>query len=176
MMRTIESHTDIIRALLVALALAVLAPGCATTPTGGGATPSRIEAKRAIGDVLDTLHASAASADEDAYFALYAPEAVFLGTDATERWTLSAFRAFAMPYFQRDSAWIYEPIERHVALSPDGRFAWFDERLMNERFGECRGSGALRLIDGQWRITQYNLTIPIPNDLVDEVVARIGAH
>ena len=80
-----------------------------------------------------------------------------------------------MPYFQGDSAWVYEPLERHIDIAPGGRFAWFDERLMNARLGETRGSGALRLIDGDWRLVQYNLTIPIPNDLADEVAARIRA-
>lgn len=129
-----------------------------------------------IASTLDQLHRAAATADEDVYFALFAPEAVFLGTDATERWPLSEFRSFAMPYFQRDSAWVYEPLERHIDLAPEGGFAWFDERLHNARLGETRGSGALRKIDGRWRIVQYNLTIPVPNDLADDVAAMIREH
>ena len=39
--------------------------------------------------------------------------------------------------------------------------------------GRCRGTGVLRLIDGQWRIEQYHLTIPVPNELASEVVKRI---
>jgi hypothetical protein len=29
------------------------------------------------------------------------------------------------------------------------------------------------MVDGQWRIKQYHLTIPVPNELADEVVKRI---
>ena len=35
------------------------------------------------------------------------------------------------------------------------------------------GSGALERIDGAWKIQQYHLTIPIPNDLAKDFVARI---
>jgi hypothetical protein len=34
----------------------------------------------------------------------------------------------------------------------------------------------LRKIDGQWRIEQYHLTIPVPNELADEFVKRIRAR
>jgi ketosteroid isomerase-like protein len=36
-------------------------------------------------EVLDALHARASAADFDGYFELYTDDAVFLGTDATER-------------------------------------------------------------------------------------------
>ena len=39
--------------------------------------------------------------------------------------------------------------------------------------GSCRGSGVLVRSGDDWLITQYNLTIPIPNDLADEFAARI---
>lgn len=124
-------------------------------------------------ETLDALHLAAAQADEETYFNLFAPNAVFLGTDATERWPLNDFKDFALPYFQGESAWVYTVIERHFDLAPDGGFAWFDERLRNARLGETRGSGAMRKIGGQWKIVQYNLTIPIPNELADEVAQMI---
>jgi hypothetical protein len=34
----------------------------------------------------------------------------------------------------------------------------------------------LRRIGGSWKIAQYNLSIPIPNALVKDVVARIRAR
>jgi hypothetical protein len=52
---------------------------------------------------------------------------VFLGTDATERWDLAAFREFAHPYFAKGKAWTFVP-RRHVILSPAGDVAWFDEK------------------------------------------------
>jgi len=129
----------------------------------------------AVSTVLDAFHAAAAKADEEAYFALLAPNGVFLGTDATERWDKAAFQAFAHPYFAKGKAWTFTPHDRHVDFSRDGRVAWFDELLDSATYGECRGSGALEKMDGGWRITQYNLSIPLPNDLAKEFVARIRA-
>ncbi|MBM3960517.1 MAG: hypothetical protein FJ306_01230 [Planctomycetes bacterium] len=132
----------------------------------------------AAGDVaraLDDFHDAAATGDEDRYFALLPADAVFLGTDGTERWTGAEFRAFALPYFQRPSAWTYVAIARAVDVAPGGEVAWFDEVLDNASYGECRGSGVLVRRDGRWVLRQYNLTIPVPNDLADGVVRRIRA-
>ena len=98
---------------------------------------------------------------------------MFLGTDATERWTLEEFRAFAMPYFQRPSAWTYVPQVRHVQLAPGGDVAWFDESLGHARLGECRGTGVLVRRGGRWVLQQYNLTVPVPNDLMAGVAQQI---
>jgi ketosteroid isomerase-like protein len=128
-----------------------------------------------VAQALDAYHAAAAKADEEAYFARMAPKGVFLGTDATERWDKDAFRAFAHPYFAKGKAWTFVPHDRHIDLSADGRVAWFDELLDSATYGECRGSGVLEKIDGAWKIQQYNLSIPMPNDLSKEFVARIRA-
>jgi ketosteroid isomerase-like protein len=127
----------------------------------------------AVSTVLDAFHSAASRADEEAYFALLAPNAVFLGTDATERWDKAAFRAFAHPYFSKGTGWTFTPRDRHVDFSRDGRVAWFDELLDSANYGECRGSGVLEKVDGGWKIVQYHLTIPMPNDLAKELVARI---
>lgn len=126
-----------------------------------------------VSDILDAFHSAAARADEAAYFALLAPNGVFLGTDATERWDKAAFQAFAHPYFAKGKAWTFTPRGRHIDFSRDGRVAWFDELLDSASYGECRGSGVLEKSDGGWKITQYNLSIPLPNDLSKEFVARI---
>lgn len=146
----------------------LLAAACATAPEPG----SVADAER----VLDDFHAAAAEADEARYFAHFAPEAVFLGTDATERWTVAEFRAYAHPYFSAGRGWTYVARERHVTLAPGGSVAWFDERLDNEKYGEVRGSGALRRVGGAWKLTQYNLAFPIPNDLAPRVVEMIRAR
>jgi ketosteroid isomerase-like protein len=138
-------------------------------------SPLTLEAQdtAAIGAVIDAFHTAASKADEKAYFGLLAPNAVFLGTDATERWNKEAFRAFAHPYFSKGKGWTFTSRNRHIDLSRDGRVAWFDELLDSATYGECRGSGVLEKIDGAWKITQYNLTIPIPNDLAKDFAARI---
>lgn len=130
----------------------------------------------AIWGVLDHLHTAASDADFDAYFALYSPNAVFLGTDGTERWTLDEFMAYTKPHFEAGSGWTYTPRNRFVNFAPDGRTAWFDELLDNDKYGECRGSGVLLFgTDGKWRIAQYNLTKTIPNDKMEAVVKAIEA-
>ena len=126
-----------------------------------------------IAQVLDDFHDAAAQADEDRYFAHFAPEGVFLGTAGSERWDVSAFRAYAHPHFAKGKGWTYRATARHVQLAPDGDVAWFDETLANESYGPCRGTGVMRKINGHWRIAQYNLTIPIPNDLAKAVVEMI---
>ena len=42
---------------------------------------------------LDGLHESAAASNMDRYFGHYTENAVFLGTDASERWALEEFKA-----------------------------------------------------------------------------------
>ncbi len=153
------------RRLLAALLLCSAA-GCASA--GSPAPDPAAEAAR----VLDSLHEAAAAADGARYFSLFAPDAVFLGTDATERWTLEEFRAYAEPFFSRGKGWTYRPRDRHVSLSGDRRTAWFDERLDHERYGELRGTGVLRLLDGGWRVAQYNLAFPMPNEKVLEFLER----
>lgn len=125
---------------------------------------------------IDRFHAAAAEADEEAYFDLMAPEMIFLGTDATEHWTLDEFREFAHPHFASGRGWTFVPRNRTIVVAPDLRTAWFDELLDSEHYGECRGSGVLRRIDGQWKMCQYHLTVPVPNDLLADVVRQIRAH
>lgn len=126
-----------------------------------------------VAATLDALHQAASEADGDRYFALFAEEGVFHGTDATERWTVEEFKAYALPFFEQGRGWTYTPTERHVYVSAGGSTAWFDERLENAGLGETRGTGVLVLRDGTWKVAQYNLTIPVPNSLAGEFVARI---
>ena len=150
------------RKLLLAV---LLSCACASVPS----TP----ATPAINAALDDWHDAAAKADEARYFGAMTPEFVFLGTDATERWDVPAFREFAHPYFAKGKAWTFVPHDRYVILSPRGDVAWFDEKLDSASYGECRGSGVVRLVNGEWKIAHYNLTIPIPNELSNAVVKMI---
>ena len=131
--------------------------------------------ERQVSEVLDALHGAASEADFDRYFSLYADEAVFLGTDATERWTREEFIAYTKVRFDGGTGWTYMKLERHISIAPNGETAWFDERLENEGLGETRGSGVLVREDGGWKIAQYNLTIPVPNELARDVARQIRA-
>jgi ketosteroid isomerase-like protein len=154
-----------------AVVLWALVAACST----GARVPSADEVV-AINQVLDDWHAAAAAADETRYFSHLAPGAIFLGTDSSERWDVASFRAFAHPYFAQGKGWTFVPEQRHVYLSDAGDAAWFDERLSSQTYGDTRGSGALRRIEGKWKIAHYNLAIPIPNSLAKKFVEMIRAE
>lgn len=128
----------------------------------------------AVHAVLDELHARAAAADYEGYFALFAEDAVFLGTDRSEYWPLEEFKAYARSRFASGSGWTYRPLERFVHLR--GQVAWFEERLQHERYGETRGTGVLVETGDGWRVAQYNLTLPLPNDLFADVATRVADY
>jgi len=143
----------------------------------GGTPPEASHpASARIAAVLDDWHAAAAAADEERYFRHFAPDAVFLGTDARERWTIEEFRRYAHPYFAKGKAWSFRSVERHVAFSPDGTVAWFDEALETPNLGPSRGSGVLIRAGSGWQIAQYNLSVPIPNELMSDFKARIESQ
>jgi uncharacterized protein (TIGR02246 family) len=132
-------------------------------------------AEAEIAAVLDRLNAASTAADGPAYFGLFTPDARFIGTDATERWSLAEFRAYAEPYFARGRGWTYTATARDITIAEiDCRcIAWFDEALSNASYGQTRGSGVLRLTDDGWKIEQYVLSFAVPNDSADAVVAVI---
>ena len=154
------------RRLSIALVLLLLAP-CAS---------SRANENDPVDATLDDFHRAAATADYQRYTALMAEQIVVLGTDARERWQGQAFADFARPHFESGRGWEYRPRQRRVRLSPNGEVAWFDEQLDHDRLGTCRGSGVLVRESGRWKVAQYNLSVPIPNDLVDSVAAQIRAR
>ena len=147
----------------------VIQPATSSQGVGVNATD-----EQSIRQVLDGFHEAAAQANEDRYFSYFADDAVFMGTDATERWTKSAFRIWAHPYFARGKAWSFRAIRRAIKLDRTGTVAWFDEDLATENLGAARGSGVLVSTNGNWLITHYNLTITVPNerfDLVKDVLS-----
>lgn len=126
-----------------------------------------------IDNVLNELHESAANADMNAYFSLYADDAVFIGTDASETWTLEDFKQYASPVFSSGKGWTYTPVERQITVSNSAQTAWFVEMLHSETYGTTRGTGVLVKADGKWKIAQYHLTIPIPNAIAKDVTSTI---
>lgn len=152
------------------LALALLAsPALAAPPVSDAA---------AVSSVLDAFHAAAARADGQAYFDLFTPDAVFIGTDASERWGVEAFKASAAPLFAKGKGWVYHPRSRHVTIAPVPCrcVAWFDELLDSDSYGTSRGTGVLVKAKGRWKVAQYALTFPIPNDLAKDMTGQIKAY
>jgi ketosteroid isomerase-like protein len=129
--------------------------------------------RTAITAALDDFHDAAAHADEGRYFAHFAPDGVFLGTDASERWDVQAFRAYAHPYFARGHGWSFHGVRRRIAVRGD--LAWFEEDLETKNLGPARGSGVLSFQGGRWLVEQYVLSITVPNDkmaAVKELLTR----
>ena len=122
-----------------------------------------------INKVLDAWHRAAAEAEFDAYFGLMSDDAVFIGTDATENWNLTEFKAYSKPHFDKGKAWSFTPVERNVYLNASGNIAWFDE-LLNTQMEICRGSGILKKVNGEWKIGHYVLSIAVPNEHVAELI------
>jgi SnoaL-like domain len=158
----------------------------APAPPVHGVADAPVQALALDADVsrmLDDWHDAAARADEARYFGHFAEGGVFLGTDGNERWTVPQFQAYAHPHFAKGKAWTFHATRRdiHFHLVPgtgsgqDG-VAWFDEDLDTPHLGPARGSGVLvRDAHGVWKIAQYNLSIPIPNERFKEVRAAIEA-
>lgn len=136
-----------------------------------------------VSALLDALHASASRADGASYLALFAPGAVFLGTDPDERWPLEKFHSYATARFATGRGWTYLVRDRHVTTRGD--VAWFDEALEGEVLGACRGSGVAVRGGGSsmsqggggdsefggWRIAQYSLTMAVRNKVALQVAA-----
>jgi hypothetical protein len=126
-----------------------------------------------INSLLDDWHEAAARADMTAYFDKIDEEGIYIGTDATEYWTKQAFYDWAKPYFDKGKAWSFIALERHIYLSDDKNLAWFDEKVRSSN-AILRGSGVLRLKDGEWKIMQYVLSLPVPNEKYKEVLEIIS--
>ena len=109
--------------------------------------------KELINKVLDDLHHYASEADGVKYFSLFDSDAVFFGTDATERWSINEFKDYALKRFENGTGWTYYPINRNIYLN-------------NDKYGVFRGTGVLIKTNEGWKISQYNLLLPIPNNLL----------
>ena len=120
-----------------------------------------------IDALLDGLHEDAHKGNFEAYFDRYSSDAVFLGTDKTERWTIQELKSYAKPAFADGHGWTYKVIERNWEGGGDTR--WFDEILYNEKLGHCRGTGVVKLINNEWKIAHYALTMLIPNSIAADI-------
>jgi len=115
--------------------------------------------------LMDDWHHAAATGDEKVFFGSMGPDAIYIGTDATERWPKAEFETWAMKYFERDTAWAFRPIEREIYYSRNGDVAWFNETL-DTWMGTCRGSGILERTAMGWMLQHYHLAIAVPNEKV----------
>ncbi len=83
--------------------------------------------------LLDGFNRAAAQANLSEYFGCFSSNGRFLGTDATENWTVEEFYSFSKPHFDGGKGWTYipRPSSRKISIqsAPDGSpvFASFDE-------------------------------------------------
>ncbi len=119
-----------------------------------------------LADVIDNWHIAATMADAETFFGSMTPDAVYIGTDATERWQREEMRAWAKEYFEGESAWAFKPYDRHIVIAEDGRSAWWDEKL-DTWMGICRGSGILTKTSQGWKISHYHLSVTVPNEKIE---------
>jgi len=129
----------------------------------------RVIEKEAINLVLDGWHKSAAEANFETYFGAMTSKSIFIGTDASENWTLSEFKEFSKPYFDKGKAWSFTSVDRNIYIYPDYKLAWFDE-LLETHMGICRGSGVLKKIEKNWKVEHYVLSLTIPNENIQDVI------
>lgn len=125
--------------------------------------------QKEINSMLDSFNIAAAKADFNNYFKYYTEDAIFTGTDATERWNKKDFMAWAKPIFDKGHAWDFTALERHIYFDKTGTVAWFDE-ILNTQMKICRGSGVLVKQDKEWKIQQYILSTTVPNNVLDSVI------
>ena len=156
--------------------VALLLAGCAGGATPPAAVPDLTTARKEVNHALDAWHRAAAEADVDEYWDRLEADAVFIGTDARERWDRAEFERLYRKHFEAGKAWTFVPRDRHIYFSADGTLAYFDEVLDTEKLGELRGSGVARRTAGTWYIAHYVLSVPVPNALLPDLVKDIAAY
>ncbi len=124
---------------------------------------------------VDEWHDDAANA-RMAYFDKIAKDGIYIGTDRTELWGRDAFKTWAKKYFDRKAAWSFKATRRNVYASADKSLIWFDELLDTPNMGHCMASGVIRKTAKGFEIVHYQLSVAVPNEVVDQVTKTIRAH
>lgn len=131
---------------------------------------------------LDAFYKAGAGANQSAFIAQLTEDAVLLGVDGGTRLQGQALRDYVSKSFGSESVtatngntWGYHSSDRQIRLSADGAVAWFDESLQHEQLGAGRASGVLVANGGNWKIAQYNRTLPLPGVAVASPAGAGGA-
>jgi hypothetical protein len=161
--------------LLLSLCLAGAAvmavPVFAQTVAKPASAQSDGKLRQRVGAFLDEWHDDAAHS-RMRYFDKMAVNGVFIGTDKTERWTREDFKQWAKPYFAQPKAWEFHALKRHIDFSPDKSYIWFDEQL-DTQFGICQASGVIHNTKNGLQIEHYQLSLAVPNPIMDQVQHEI---
>lgn len=131
------------------------------------------ESEKLIVELLTKFRLAAATADADQYFDCLHPNGIFFGTDPKERFTFESLKTFLQPYFAQGSGWEHEVKQRRIFVGPNNQIAWFEEHSHRERVGAMRTTGVVKRTEEGWKIIQSHVSILIPNETANEVVAVI---
>ena len=128
-----------------------------------------------IDQLISNWHQSAANANLDEYMNLMDSSFIYVGTDATEKWSKKEFALFCKPYFDKKKTWDFKSLDRTINISSNQNTAWFYE-ILETHMGTCRGSGILKLYNQQWKLKQYVLSLAIPNEDMNKVKQVIHSN
>ena len=78
--------------------------------------------------------------DDFSFFGSMEKDAIYLGTDISEKWLRDSLFEWSANAWDKESAWSFSPGDREIYFSSDYKFAWFDE-VLDTWMGPCRGSG-----------------------------------
>jgi ketosteroid isomerase-like protein len=162
-----------LKRFILSLLFLVITATSSANPSAMEIQGKEASANKLIEQTLNNFHQAAADANASRYFAQLTDNAIFLGTDASERWTKAEFKQFVTPLFNQGKGWTYTKVSRHISINKNHNSAFFDELLSNKNYGLCRGSGLLYKTKTGWKIAQYNLSIPLPNALAKNIVQQI---
>jgi len=129
--------------------------------------------EQTIRQLLDDFHQAAANVQTQHYFSLMSDDFVFLGTDASERWPKTDFKQYVRPFFNKGRGWLFIPKQRNISFVNNAQVAFFDELLNSASYGLCRGTGILVKSEQGWKLSQYSLSVPLPNGIAKNVVQQI---
>lgn len=119
---------------------------------------------------MDNWHDDAKNANFKTFFSRMSNSARYIGTDTSENWTKKEFQHFAKPLFDKKNTWDFKTLKRNLFFSEDRSTVWFDE-ILDTWMGDCRGSGILEKEKGSWKIKHYVLSVAIPNDKIQKIIA-----
>lgn len=133
-------------------------------------------------NLLHSYHAHAPGADINKYFDCFSPQGRFLGTDKNENWSIEDFRKYSEPFFNNKQAAPFVPLQGSrkftsfpiISSTSTNKpiVVTFDEILECEGMKtQARGTGSLIWDEekNKWLIFLYHLSIPVPNEIADQV-------
>ena len=122
------------------------------------------ELTKQVNAFVDGWHDDAANT-RMSYFDKIAKDGVYIGTDRSELWTRDEFKAWSKKYFDAKSAWTFKATRRNVYASAD-----------TKNMGHAMASGVLRKTAKGFEIVHYQLSLAVPNEVIDQVTGIISGH